>query len=83
MLEVVEAKYIDGYRLWIKFNNGKLGEIDLQDQLWGPAFEPLRDIHMFKKFVVSEELGTIKWENDVDFAPEFLLENLIPVCSVK
>lgn len=77
MLEVIDAKYVDGYKLWIKFNNGNSGEIDLQDQLWGPVFMPLKDIEKFKKFVVSEELGTITWENEADFAPEFLLDKLL------
>ena len=76
MLEVIDAKYVDEYKLWIKFNNGDSGEIDLQDQLWGPVFMPLRDIEKFKKFVVSGELGTITWENEADFAPEFLLDKL-------
>ena len=76
MLEVIEAKHIENYKLWIKINNGKSGEIDLKDQLWGPAFEPLKNLNNFKKFHVSNELGTIAWENDVDFAPEFLLEKI-------
>lgn len=44
MLEVIDAKYLEKYKLWIRFNNGNSGEIDLSDQLWGPVFEPLKDI---------------------------------------
>ena len=77
MLEVIDAKYIEEYRLWIQFNNGKSGEIDLKDQLWGPAFEPLKDIAEFREFSVSNELCTIAWENEVDFAPEFLFEKVL------
>ncbi len=76
MLEVVEAKYSGGFSIWIRFNNGESGEINLEDDLWGPVFEPLKNIDDFKKFKVSSELGTIVWENEADFAPEFLLKKL-------
>jgi hypothetical protein len=76
MLEIVEAKYSNEYKLWLKFNNGKSGEVDLKDHIWGPAFEPLKDVDFFKKFEVSNILGTVVWPNEVDFAPEFLLDNI-------
>ena len=77
MLEVIDAKYIHDYKIWLEFNNGKSGEIDLENFLWGPVFLPLKDFSNFKKFKVSKDIGTIAWENDADFAPEFLLENLL------
>ncbi len=30
---VVEARYIEDYRVWLKFKNGKSGEIDLSKEL--------------------------------------------------
>ena len=76
MLEVISAEYLKGYKVWLKFNNGKSGEVDLETHLWGPVFVPLKNIEEFKKFKTSNELGTIIWENEADFAPEFLLANL-------
>jgi len=76
MLEIVEAKYSNEYKLWLKFNNGKSGEVDLKDHIWGPAFEPLKDVDFFSKVEVSSVLGTVVWPNEVDFAPEFLLSNI-------
>lgn len=34
--------------------------------------QPLREINYFKSFKIS--LNTITWDNEADFAPEFLLE---------
>jgi len=76
MIEVTEAQYSSEYKLWVKFNNGKEGIVDLEKHLWGPAFEPLKNREFFKKVEVSKTLGTITWPNEVDFAPEFLLENI-------
>jgi len=76
MLEVTKAKYTNGYSLWIEFNNGKSGEINLEKDLWGPVFEPLKDINNFKKFKLSKTFGTIVWDNEADFAPEHLYSKL-------
>jgi hypothetical protein len=77
MLEVTSADYIDGYKIHLCFNTGESGVIDLKDSLWGPMFEPLKDIEVFKRFRLSETLHTLCWENDADFAPEYLLDKMI------
>lgn len=68
------AKYVGGYRLRLTFEDGRVGEIDLEDQLWGEVFEPLRDLDQFKDFRLDEELRTIVWPTGADLAPEFLYE---------
>ena len=77
MLEVTSAEYVDGYRIRLSFNNGETGVVDLQDSLWGPMFEPLKDIDEFKRFRVSEVVHTLCWENAADLAPEFLHAKMI------
>ena len=72
------AEYRRDYRLWLKFADGVEGEVDLQDELWGEVFEPLKDKPKFAGFVLDRELGTIVWPNGADFAPEFLYEKLRP-----
>lgn len=55
------AEYIDAYRLRLTFSDGKVGELDLADELWGEMFEPLKDIELFKSFRIDQELGTVVW----------------------
>ena len=76
MLEVTRARYESGYKIWVEFNNGTSGSVDLSEVLWGPVFEPLKDVERFKRFVVSNVLHTIVWDNDADLAPEYLYEKL-------
>jgi hypothetical protein len=76
MLDVTNAKYVGGYRIWIEFSNGESGVVDLEPDLWGPIFEPLRDPEKFKRFQVSGVLHTLVWDNDADFAPEHLYERM-------
>ncbi len=73
-IEVIKAEYIDGYKLNIKFNNGKKGVIDLEHDLWGDVFESLKDKEKFKQFKIK--FDTITWKNGADFAPEYLYSKL-------
>jgi len=77
MLEVTEAKYVDGYKVYVVLSDGTTGTVDLQGSLWGEVFEPLRDVREFRKFTVSRELHTLTWPNGADFAPEHLRQKLI------
>ena len=72
MLNVIEAKYVAGHSVWLKFNDGVAGEVDLAAELEGEVFEPLRDESVFSTVRLHPEFGTIAWPNGADFAPEFL-----------
>ena len=47
ILHTTEVKPLAGYRLFLRFNNGVAGEVDLSGELEGDVFEPLRDPAMF------------------------------------
>lgn len=74
--KVTQAKYVEGYKLWIQFSDGRAGVVDLADELWGPVFEPLKNLDTFQKVQVHPELETLSWPNGADFAPEFLYEQV-------
>jgi hypothetical protein len=73
-LHVVEARYLEDHRVWVRFNDGAAGAIDLSQELSGPLFEPLKDVEQFKRFAVRHH--TLSWENGADFAPEFLRDKI-------
>ena len=72
MLNVTEVQYRGGHRLWLRFNDGMEGEVDLSAHLSGPVFEPLRDPAQFAAVRVDAEIRTIAWPNGADLAPEYL-----------
>ncbi len=76
ILHVKEARYLHDYVIWLRFNDGAEGEVNLKDELYGEVFEPLKDLEMFKSFRVDPVLETIVWENGADFAPEFLYDKM-------
>jgi len=76
MLHVTSVKYISDKIVWLSFDDGVSGEVDLEEALVGPVFEPLKDNSEFSKLYFDEELETLVWPNGADFAPEFLRELL-------
>ena len=81
MLYVTSAEYVDGYQIRVGFSNGESGVVDLESALWGPVFEPLKDLRAFRRFKLSEVLHTISWANGADFAPEFLYDKMVGQAS--
>lgn len=73
---VIEAEYVSGYVVRLKFRDGTAGEIDLQTELTGPVFEPLKNVELFRQFYIHPEFHTLVWPNGADIAPEFLHDNV-------
>lgn len=74
MLHIRSATYLSGFKLWLVFDDGTAGEVDLDGVLIGPVFDVLKDVELFKKVAVDPELETVVWPNGADLAPEFLKE---------
>ena len=70
--DVMEARYVRDFVVWLRFRDGTAGEVDLGPELWGEVFEPLKDVEYFKQFKLDPECRTLVWPNEADFAPEFL-----------
>lgn len=72
--DVLEVKPVGGYRLYLRFDDGVSGVVDLEPILlpFDGVFEPLRDRSYFEQVRVNADIGTICWPNDADIAPETL-----------
>jgi hypothetical protein len=47
--ELIETKYVRDFVVWMRFDDGVQGGIDLRPELYGPVFEPLLDSSQFSK----------------------------------
>ena len=68
--QVIGARYISGFVVFTRFDDGTEKHIDVSQWFKGPVFKPLKDRKFFKKFFI--EVGTLAWPNGVDIAPEAL-----------
>lgn len=74
IVNVQEARYLDGYRVWLKFNTGESGEVDLQDMIFKYKIAtPLHDVEQFKQFKL-DAWPTLTWDCGFDVSPETLYE---------
>jgi len=71
-VRIRDVEPLHGYILRLDFSDGSSREVDLEPELWGPMFEPLRDPDEFRKVTVDPELGTIVWPNGADLDPDVL-----------
>lgn len=75
MWRIVKLKALPGYRLEVEFADGVRGVVDMSNDLWGPAYEPLKDPVYFAQ-VSLDEFGAPVWPNGADAAPDAIYEDL-------
>ena len=66
--EVVNVKPGEDYTLYVWFENGEEGILDMKPYLDRGIFRELRDISMFNS--VRPFIGTIQWANEADLCPD-------------
>lgn len=75
--KLARAEYLRDYKIQVTFDDGVQGIIDLEGELWGEVFEPLKNTNVFRRFRVDSDLDTIVWSTGADLAPEFLYERAV------
>jgi hypothetical protein len=74
LVAIAEARYLDGYRIWLRFNTREEGTVDLTDVVHRfAAATPLRDKAVFANFYL-DDWPTLAWPCGFDFSPESLYE---------
>lgn len=66
---VKKVEYVEGYKLKLKFNDGKIKIVDFEAK---NMFMPLKNVEYFKK--VRADGTTIVWPNGLDLCPDVLYE---------
>jgi hypothetical protein len=78
-LEIENVKYIDHYKLYLKFNDGKENIVDFSNFILNskhPDIKKYQDIELFKNF--NFEYGKIQWNDyELVFPIADLYENKI------
>ena len=65
-LHILEARYFQNYKVWLRFSDGLAGAVDLARELEGPVFGPLRDVERFNRFSLTHH--TLTWDTGADSA---------------
>jgi len=71
--DILEARPLGGHRLFLGFDDGASGIIDLNAIVhYDGVFAALRDANYFALARVDPELGTVVWPNGADLCPDVL-----------
>ena len=52
-IDVVEARPLEGFPIWLRFNDGEQGEIDLAEYAEKPWFQPWLERTVFESVHIS------------------------------
>lgn len=74
--KIVECQARSDYRLWIRFDDGLEGEIDLSDLVGKGVFAAWNSIDFFNNVHVDPKTDTVTWENEIDLDPYVLREKI-------
>ena len=73
LFDIVEVKIIRNYILYLRFENGVDGQIDISKIVpFEGIFSQFQDLSYFATVTINPELGTIVWDNGADLAPDYL-----------
>ena len=75
MTTPVDVKALEGYRIWIKFDDDVEGEIDLSDLAGRGVFEAWEDRAFFEKVEVPD-YDAIAWPGDLSLCSDMLYMRL-------
>lgn len=81
LYRILHAEAKPGYRLWIRFEDGVEGEVDLTHLVGRGVFAAWRDEARFREVFIDPETGTVAWPGDIDLAPDALHDKLVGVPS--
>ena len=66
-MSVVEVKPKDGYTIWLRFDDGVEGEVDISDMIYDEDRDVLQDREVFEQVKIFDDLDTVGWSDDIDY----------------
>ena len=68
----IQVKTINQYSIWLKFDDGTEGEVDLSHLIDKPVFQNWKDSDFFDRVYIDPETGAIAWDENI----ELCLDNM-------
>ena len=78
---IVQVDARPSYRVWVRFEDGMEGEVDLSDLVGKGVFQAWDDSREFARVSVDDVSGTIAWPGGIDLAPDTLYRDIAGVTA--
>ena len=69
MARPIEVKALENFRIWIRYDDGTEGEVDLSDLAGRGVFKAWNDTTFFTSVRLASH-GAIEWGSDIDICPD-------------
>lgn len=77
LYDVTAVRALAPYRIWVRFEDGLEGEVDLSDLAGRGVFERwIQNPSEFSQATVDPESGTVVWPGGLDVAPDRLYHDV-------
>ena len=78
LYDVMAVEARPGFKVWVRFENGGEGEVDLSDLAGRGVFKRWRENPAeFGEVSVDPESGTVAWPGGLDVAPDSLYSEVL------
>jgi len=82
VLNRVEAvRPLEKYRIWLRFQDGTEGEVDLSDLAGKGVFRAWLEPGFFEQVFVDERSRTVAWPGELDLDPDALYEDVAGITT--
>jgi len=71
MKKVIDVRPLADYRIWLKYDDGTAGEVDLTHLVGRGVFKAWADRNVFESVRVDSS-GAVVWNQDIDLCPDAL-----------
>ena len=75
MPKPIEVKALDNHRIWLRYDDGAEGDVDLSDVAGHGVFEAWSDRAFFDSVHLASH-GAIEWSSDFDLCPDAMYMRL-------
>ena len=75
MAQPVDVKALSNFRIWLRYDDGIQGEVDLSDLAGHGVFKAWNDLVVFGSVRLGSH-GAIEWGSDIDICPDAMYMRL-------
>lgn len=68
----IEVKALDQNYIWLKFEDGSQGTVDMSDLIEEPFFNDLKDLPFFNQVYITKGSDAIAWNEDLELCANSL-----------
>jgi len=74
--KIIECKQEAHYRIWLRFDDGLEGEVDLSELVGKGIFSAWNSLEFFNQVRVDPKTDTVTWDDEINLDPYVLREKI-------